>query len=146
MLERVKRWIGRLGERRPRYIYREWLRLELTEAGFRALDTRDAGEDGEATLQHEVTWADVRAVRTFKRDLFAYDAICVAFQMVGDDDGDWVEIDETNPGFDDVTGRMRERFPTVPDGWYSDVMLPPFATNDALLYARDPGDGEWPHE
>jgi hypothetical protein len=36
--------------------------------------------------------------------------------------------------------RLREQFPSLPETWYFDVMLPAFATNDTLLYRRQPVD------
>lgn len=94
-----------------------------------------------AALIARVRWDDVRAIRTYKRDLFCYDMICLGFQLP---DKSWIELWEESDGFLDVAERMRDHFPSVPEKWYSDVMMPPFVTSDTFLYRRDDQNGERP--
>lgn len=118
----------------------QWLhggsvRCTLDSEGFSILET-----DTSAII-FTVRWDSVRAIRMYKRDLFSYDMICLGFQL---NDKSWVEVWERSDGFLEVGERMREVFPGISAEWYSEVMLPAFATNDTLLYRRDDQSGEWP--
>lgn len=44
-------------------------------------------------------------------------------------------------GFARLFDAMHEHFPSIPAGWYRDVMLPPFATNERVLFRRAEGIG-----
>jgi hypothetical protein len=83
-----------------------------------------------------VRWPDVREIVTFKRDLFSYDEICLAFR-VGDGE-EWVELWESDRGFRDVCEQLGQRFPGVPADWYRTVMLPAFKPCERTLYRSTP--------
>lgn len=88
-----------------------------------------------------VRWADVRGARAFKRDLFAYDMVCLALQMP---DKSWVEIWEESHGFIPLIEKMAQVLPGIPEKWYTNVCHPAFATNDTLLYRHSDAYGHWP--
>jgi hypothetical protein len=75
-------------------------------------------------------WSDVTEIKTFKLDLITFDDIRLAFKV----DGGWYEIGEDTPGFTQLTEKMMAIFPAVPADWYADVMLPPFAANERILF------------
>ena len=101
--------------------------IRLVDDGFERQQPRKP-----ETVQR-VHWSDVRRIQTYKRDLFAYDMICLAFE-IGDDK--WVEIWERDDGFVGVAEAMRTRFPTIPEDWYNKVMVPAFETNLRDPYRR----------
>jgi len=101
-------------------------RIQCTDRGI-AVEL-DSGQS--ASLQ----WHDVCEIVTYKRDLFSYDQICLAFRTAVDNE--WTEIWESDEGFEEACRVVRERFPSVPEDWYSTVMLPPFETCRRVLYQR----------
>jgi len=105
---------------------KEYGRLELQDGGFHLVQ-------GGVRLS-TVNWQDVRMVRAFKRDLWSHDMICLAFE-VGDDE--WIEIWECMVDFLIVCEKMKTMLAGVPDDWYQDMMLPPFALNLRVLWQRD---------
>lgn len=78
-----------------------------------------------------VWWDEVREIVTFKRDLFSFDMICLAFRLSNDE---WVEVWEDDPGFPAMTAHLPARFPTIPADWYQQVMFPPFETCERVLW------------
>lgn len=116
-------------------LYGDDARCDLTDDGFAVSDVVSC------TVRATVRWSDVRAVRAFKRDLFAHDMVCLAFQM---SDKSWVEIWERSEGFVRVIERMHQVLPGIPESWYQDIWVPAFATMDTLLYRRDGKHGHWP--
>ena len=86
----------------------------------------------------QVAWSDIRAIRAYKIDVFAYDVICLAFQVSADH---WVEIGEAFIGAGELFEQVSLRFPLADADWYQHVMLPVFAQNDALLWRRTDEDG-----
>ena len=111
------------------------VRCDLIDDGFIVCDSISG------TVRATVRWAEVKAVRAFKRDLFAYDMICRALLMP---DKSWVEIWEQSHGFIPVIEKMGQVLPSIPERWYSDIMVPAFATMDTLLYRHDEEYGHWP--
>ena len=59
-----------------------------------------------------VRWADVKQIFAFKRDIFAYDLICLGFRL--SDDGDYWEIGEDMAGYENVPAVMERAFPGSP--------------------------------
>ncbi len=106
-------------------------RIELRHDGF-ALRWPDP-----AAVAAFVGWSDVVRIRTYKRDLFAVDSVCLAFDR---GTGGPVEVCEEMSGFDELSACMRERFPDIPADWFGTVVQPPFAANPAVLYESD---GPW---
>lgn len=77
-------------------------------------------------------WNEVEEIETFKRDLFAYDEICLAFRV----SDLWYEFWESDTGFNPLAKQMQGKFPSIPEGWYGEVMRPPFVTNRRTLWKR----------
>ena len=89
-------------------------------------------DDGFTLRGHAVLWSTVRAIVTYKHDLFTHDEICLAFKVSGDS---WVEVSEDEPGFQSLVDAVARRYSTAPPDWFRAVMLPPFATNYRVLWA-----------
>lgn len=106
---------------------RQW-RPELHDAGFRCFARRRC---------HEVRWSDIRLICTYKRDLFAYDLICIGFETSS---GEFVEIDEQMNGFMAVVKQMEQTFPGIRSDWHRTVMLPAFEPNERVLWSS--GDAQ----
>ena len=89
--------------------------------------------DDKALYVHgrEIRWDAIRAIATYKRDLFIHDDICLAFQTEGDL---WVEISEEQPGFELLIAEVERRFASVPEDWFTAVMHPAFETNYRVLW------------
>ena len=119
---------------RLRTPYDERVALELTDDGFQLVD--QLSDEPAWTLR----WSDVRAIRTYKRDLWTTDMICVAFQLA---DRKWFDINEEVEGFREVRAQMEARFPAISEDWFGEVTNPAFETNDTLLYRQDDSWGDW---
>lgn len=100
--------------------------LRITANGFSVLG-RDSGSSV------SIEWADVREILAFKRDFITSDEVCLAFRNC---DG-WVEISESDDGFAQILAELKRNFPSVPDGWYTEVMLPPFETCEQVLFRSE---------
>jgi len=87
-------------------------------------------EKGEIALR----WDAVTTVATFKRDYFAVDCICLAFETP---DG-WFEVSEDMKPFGPFLEAVERHLPGFPPqkDWWNQVMLPPFAPNVRELWKR----------
>jgi len=90
-------------------------------------------QDSFSTHGRAVPWSTIRAVSTFKRDLWAHDEICVAFEISV---GSWVIVAETETGFEELTKEIERRFPVIPPDWFREVALPAFQENYRKLWQR----------
>ncbi len=82
-----------------------------------------------------LAWSEICRIHAYKRDLFAYDCICL-FISRADDTG--MEIDEQMVGWSDFCKALPQHLPTcVPfENWYVTVAFPAFETNFTELYVR----------
>ncbi len=86
------------------------------------------GEGGRATLR----WSDVKEIVAFKRDAFAHDLICIAFRVSAA--GEWWEIHEEMPGYQEILAALPAAFPGIRTDWWHAVAFPAFETNATLLW------------
>ena len=104
------------------------IRLSWNAKGFTISDS----ETEKTVLVH---WEKICRAEAFKRDLLAYDEVCVAFDLNGDSA---IEINETMDGFTD----LMEAAPTYLAGfvafsdWYMNITTPAFETNLTPLFER----------
>lgn len=77
-------------------------------------------------------WGEIGAIETYKVDLVTTDEIRLAFKVADS----WHEVSEADEGFMPLAKAMSMQFPTIPETWYLDVMLPAFATNQRTLWKR----------
>jgi hypothetical protein len=88
----------------------------------------------EGTAHYRIEWTAVREIVAFKRDLFAYDEICIGFRL-NEPDG-YFEVWESDLGYKDLVSELPRRFPGVRQDWYGDVVQPPFATNWTTIWTQ----------
>ena len=94
-------------------------------------------DDGFAVMRGQevlrpMLWSDVRKIVTYKRDLLACDQICVG--LMGADEEDGVEVSEDTRGFQTFAEEMRRRFPSIPEDWFGEVMVPAFEQKWKVLF------------
>lgn len=77
-------------------------------------------------------WEEVTRVDTYKCDLFAVDMICLDFFVASRQLT--YSVDDEMLGFDILCEQIRRFFPSIEAGWWSQVALPPFATQHSILY------------
>jgi hypothetical protein len=79
-------------------------------------------------------WNDVHTVVAYKRDVYAYDLICVA---LGNDKAA-IEVNEQMEGWPELVERLPAFLPGTPplSVWWEQVAKPPFATSKTTLFTR----------
>lgn len=80
-----------------------------------------------------VPWSAVREVAAFKLDLFTTDEVRLRFDL--DISPFSVELSEELEGFENFKSVAEKRF-QFPEGWWSQVVQPAFATNARVLFSR----------
>lgn len=76
-------------------------------------------------------WQEVSEIRTYKVDCLCYDDIRLVFSA-----GEfWYEVSEQDSAFVTVVAEMEQRFVGIPADWFTEVMMPPFETNDCVLWS-----------
>jgi hypothetical protein len=117
----------RLSEEEAR---RRWLQLQGEVGAF------DYDEEGFSypfeTGTSVVRWAEVDRIVGYKMDLFTLDEICVEL-LVGDRA---IRFSESTPGWYPFLTRLKSVFPSIPNGWDWDVMMPALTGNYTVLYER----------
>lgn len=97
----------------------------LTDDGFAI-----CSEQGELT---NVRWVDVVEIIAFKVDLLTSDRILLGFRV--DDSGDYYQVDEEWPNYQNLVNEVESRFDVQPD-WWRTVAFPAFATNLTTLWGE----------
>jgi|WetSurMetagenome_2_1015567.scaffolds.fasta_scaffold213229_2 hypothetical protein len=82
------------------------------------------------------SWADVKKVTVFKRDLLTVDLICLTFELSTNTS---VELNEEMAGWDDLTKRLPDYLPgcTKWEEWFMKVFKPAFETNAMNIFIRN---------
>lgn len=95
--------------------------------------------NGTFEAEERIPWARIDRVVAFKRDLFAHDRMCIAF----DASGFTFEINEEMVCWAAFVNEMPKFLPGClnVEAWYDAVMHPAFATNGTILYSRNSGTG-----
>lgn len=90
--------------------------------------------------KYHLEWHHVEEVVAFKRDLFAYDLICVSFRVPdpATQEDFWYEVDEEMKGWKGLIEEMERRLEGVmkQEAWFKKVAVPAFETNALTLYRR----------
>ena len=87
-------------------------------------------EDGAGSIK----WEDILRIVAFKLDRLTYDIICLRLYWDGGD----LCISEDEPGWYQFINRLSSALPLV-QGWEERVTLPPFETNETLVYQKQEG-------
>ncbi|HEY1256406.1 MAG TPA: hypothetical protein VGF01_16640, partial [Terracidiphilus sp.] len=90
-------------------------------------------KDG-SVVEEAMKWCDVFNVFAFKRDLFAYDLICLLFE----DATKRFEVSEENVEFPKLVNMLPSYLPGALDKaeWCEIVYFPAFKTNWTTIYSR----------
>lgn len=78
-----------------------------------------------------VKWLDIERIVAYKLDRFTYDLICVRLYWNGGE----LFMSEDKPGWFQFTSRLNSALP-VTQGWEERVAMPPFDTNETLVYQK----------
>lgn len=78
-----------------------------------------------------VSWNEIVRIITFKEDRFTYDVICL--RLIWEDNV--LTLREETRGWDEFVERMNATLPVAPK-WEEEAMLPPFATNETVIYEK----------
>jgi len=124
-------WFARLNERlrnlgpepRPPVV-------EVGESGFKLSIFRQDG----SIQTIELKWQDIQQAVAYKRDVFAYDLICIEFITA-----EWgVEINERMEGWGEMTSALPNYLPGITDcwEWWNAILQPPFAANPTVIFKR----------
>ena len=97
--------------------------VTATDSGFRL-----AGGSHEP---RDVPWRDIVEIVAFKRDVFAYDVICLGFRLNGTEE--LIEVAEDFPGYDSFIKIVEARF-TLPENWWQTVAFPAFETKRSTIW------------
>ena len=86
-------------------------------------------------------WRDVQRIVVYKEDIFAYDLICMQFDLA---DGEFLRVHEHMNHWEEIATVVSERFPeaVAPEVWFDQVMLPPFAPCLTEVWSREWRKGE----
>jgi hypothetical protein len=79
-------------------------------------------------------WDAVTRIVTYKRDLFTVDLICLDFFLEPQQLS--YSTHEEMQGFRDLCEQMSRLFPSIGEGWWSEVAFPAFTPNEKILYDR----------
>jgi len=82
-----------------------------------------------------IAWPAIESVAAFKRDVFAYDLICLAITK---SDGLTHEVNEQMIGWDKLIAALPQNLPSFPafEDWFHRVAIPAFKTNWTVLCQR----------
>jgi len=104
--------------------------IGLVDGGFDVLSS----EEGRVVAS--VRWQNVLRVHTYKVDLATTDCICLSFEF--NNGAAPVRVSEEWAGFAELFAPLAAAFPTIPPGWYAEVMTPAFKANHRVLYDASP--------
>ena len=79
-------------------------------------------------------WGDISKIAAWKKDVLAYDLVCLGFQAVGRDD--FFYCDENQHGWDTLLGELKNRFDVQSGEWLSQVLLPRFEEKFTIVWRR----------
>ena len=82
-----------------------------------------------------LSWQEIGRIVAYKRDLFAYDRLCM---FVARADGSGIEVNEEMDGWKALCEALPQVLPGCKsfDDWFQAVAFPAFATNKTELYVR----------
>ena len=105
-------------------------KISADEIGVRVTWLTMENETGEGSFR----WDEVTIVKTFKRDYFSVDCICLAFET----SKGWFEVNEDMKSFGAFLDAVESHLPGFPPqkDWWREVMLPAFATNEKELWKK----------
>lgn len=111
-------------------------KLICTAEGVSWLDASSSIRTGSAAESAPgFRWSQVSAVTAFKRDLLTVDLLCIAFVL---EEGTSLEANEEMDGWSALMDSLPVHLSGVPvyRDWALQVLQPPFARNETVLFER----------
>lgn len=107
-------------------------RIIVAEVGVALVDARTGA------AEWSVRWADVKQIVAWKDDAFAFDIICIGFQVQGEPDAAeeprYYRCDEEQPGWKELLEALERMFGVRVADWWQSVAFPAFAGNATVLW------------
>jgi hypothetical protein len=104
--------------------------IKLSDSGFSvvALKNKDA-------VPVKIEWTDVAKIEVFKRDVFAFDLICLFLSCTN---STVLELDENLKGWDEFIAILPKSLPGCQalNQWWKVVAYPAFATNMTTIFSQ----------
>jgi hypothetical protein len=121
-----------IGVESPQMSKAQQQEIRCHEAGFTVCATES--EPLHSLPVSTLRWDDVNAVIAYKRDIFAFDLICLGF---GTANGS-IEVNEQMHGWSHLIEELPLRLPGTPpfSDWWERVAQPPFAPCVTKLFER----------
>jgi len=91
-----------------------------------------ASKSNDDSWTTKIPWVDIEKIVVYKRDVFAYDLICLFVDFKGNE----IELNEEMDGWDSLLETLPLKLPgaLVREDWWEKVAFPPFATNPTLIF------------
>ena len=91
-------------------------------------------EKGKTKHIGELSWGAVECATVFKRDLFAYDLICLQLKVADD----ILEFDEEDLNWTEFVEAMPNHLPGCKrwSDWFTEVAFPAFETKERSIYQK----------
>jgi hypothetical protein len=108
------------------------------EVPQRAIRIDDLGFEvfTDGTLSFRVPWDAVVEIAAFKRDLFSFDEVCLAYRLRGF--AEFWSVGELDTGFDAVRSETQRRFAGIAPDWYGEVSVPAFEEKWTRIWGAPP--------
>jgi hypothetical protein len=81
----------------------------------------------------DISWTDVRRIRSYKYDLFSYDEVCLYFELM---DGRTFEVSEEFDAFSAVKEAMEKALPGINLKWWEQPAFPAFAECETIVFEQ----------
>jgi len=134
VLDAIKSYLNRVQQRRRSY-----------QEGRRGTVYEIAHDENQMTVswltvENEkgsrlLMWDETISIKAFKRDLYAFDRICL---LIGLRDGSGIELDEEMSGWDSLVQKLPEYLPGCKGfgEWFDVVAFPAFQVNMTPIFDR----------
>ena len=131
MLNWLRNWLARNRFQRTYGVHHG--NLSIRDDGLELKQYRLHGSSVTLDSCWRICWSEVAKIVAFKRDCYAVDLICIAFEL----DGSRVaETDEEMEGWQGLLEVLGEQFGIREEAWFKKVAVPAFAPNVTTLWTR----------
>jgi hypothetical protein len=116
------------------------VRVELQTMGSVRTGSILVNDDGvcssnaDGALAWHLRWGDIGKIAAWKKDVLAYDIVCLGFQAADRDD--FFYCDEHQDGWDTLVGELKNRFDVQSHEWLPQVLRPPFQEKFTIVWRR----------
>jgi hypothetical protein len=85
-------------------------------------------------LISKIKWQNIIKIVAFKADLGTYDSVSLSVTSLPNNEA--VIFHEEMDGFENLIKVLASRLSIIPTDWYEQIIQPPFATNETVLYEK----------